>query len=84
MGRKEEVSKLRSVESCPVCGKKLEKGYVITEGIRWDSSKHKLFIGSARRLGAIPWTLNNFPSLKCETCGIVILDFGSSARAHWR
>ncbi|NIO36917.1 hypothetical protein GTO27_04350 [Candidatus Bathyarchaeota archaeon] len=77
MSKKEDLSKLDSLESCPICDKKLERGYVITPGIRWDTQKHVLAIGSARRLGSIPWTLNNFPSLKCGTCGIVIIDYGS-------
>lgn len=77
MNENERFSKLNSIKACPVCGRKLERGYVITPGIRWDKQKHIIAIQRARRLGSIPWTHNNFPSLKCETCEVVVLDYGS-------
>lgn len=67
MSEKDEFSKLSSVEECPVCGGKLDRGHFAIprgEGVmRFD-------------------TYDNAPALRCERCGIAILDYGVVIRAH--
>jgi len=67
MSEKEEFAKLSSVKECPVCGGKLVKGYfTIPRGI------------GVWRFD----TYDDAPALRCERCGIAILDYGVVTRAH--
>jgi len=73
----EEFSKLASVQKCPVCGGKLDRGYVIPpRGIAWDTKKHEGGVTFVRKLvPVVTWKLKNLPALKCEHCGIAIFDY---------
>jgi len=67
MSENEEFSKLSSIEECPICGGKLVKGhFTIPRGV-----------------GVMRFdTYDNAPALRCERCGIAILDYGVVTRAH--
>ena len=76
----EEFSKLTSINKCPNCGGKLDKGYFTApRGIYWGTKK--------RRLGTMVvdymmprissfFILENAPALRCEKCGVAIIDTG--------
>ena len=67
MSEKDEFSRLSSVKKCPNCGGKLVEGYLaIPRGT------DLFYIG----------TYDNAPALKCERCGIAIIDYGVVMRAH--
>jgi ssDNA-binding Zn-finger/Zn-ribbon topoisomerase 1 len=67
MSEQDEFSKLNSVKECPVCGRKLVKGYfTIPRGTGVFHSD----------------TYDNAPALRCERCGIAILDYEVVTRAH--
>ncbi len=74
---KEELGRLDSIKKCPLCGEKLEKGYVISSGfIRWDTKKHKFLAAAGELLcPTFSLTLPNLPSLRCKQCSIVIFDY---------
>lgn len=66
MSENEEFSKLSSIKECPKCGGKLVKGYFTIP----------------RGVGVMGDTYDNAPALRCERCGIAILDYGVVTRAH--
>ena len=67
MSENEEFSKLSSIKKCPKCGGKLVKGYFTIP----------------RGVGVMGFdTYDNAPALRCERCGIAILDYGVVTRAH--
>lgn len=72
-------SKLGSIKECPICGGELEKGYLAApRGVYWGAEKHGLGVAVADymmpRVSSF-FTLENLPGLRCEKCGIAILDF---------
>jgi len=71
-----EFSKLISVKECPICGGELEQGYFhIPGGASWCAEKPKGgFLVLDRMIPHAPWTESNLPALKCEKCGIVVID----------
>jgi len=81
MSEKEvEFSRLISVKECPKCGGTLDKGYFTAIwGMFWDTEKHGL-AASLRYRFLAGWTrqfeLESAPALRCERCGIAILDYG--------
>jgi rRNA maturation endonuclease Nob1 len=78
MSEKDEFCRIASVKECPNCGGKLSKGYFTApRGMFWDTKKHRL--GSMVADYMMPamtsvFTLENVPTLKCEKCGVAIID----------
>jgi rRNA maturation endonuclease Nob1 len=75
-----EFSRLTSVNKCPNCGGKLDKGYFTAiRGMYWDTEKFGLTRYLIDRMLS-GWTrqfeLDNAPAKRCERCGIAILDYG--------
>ncbi len=81
MNEKEvEFARLISVKKCPNCGSKLNKGYFTApRGMFWDTKKHRLGTMVADyvmpRFSSV-FALENSPALKCEKCGVAIIDTG--------
>jgi rRNA maturation endonuclease Nob1 len=73
-----EFSRLTSVNKCPNCGGKLIKGYFTApRGMFWDTKKHgkgTMFADYLMPSMTSVFTLENFPALKCEKCGVAIID----------
>jgi rRNA maturation endonuclease Nob1 len=78
MSEKEEFSRLRSVKKCPNCGGELKEGYFTApRGMFWDAKKHRksTMVGDYIMPAMTSvFTLENFPALKCEKCGVAIMD----------
>jgi len=73
---KEEFSKLISIEECPLCNRKLDKGFIIaTWEIRWDTEKRKP-IALYFMMGPLIRG-HSAPALRCKSCEIVIFDYES-------
>jgi hypothetical protein len=80
MSEIEGFSRLGSVKKCPNCGGKLDKGYFTAPwGMYWDKKKHGSTTNLRDRLWpglSMQFELVNAPALRCEKCGIAILDYG--------
>ena len=67
-------------ENCPICGKKMEKGYVTGGGpaIFWSEEEKKYLTTGAEILlgGRIKGTFANAKSYRCPDCKIVIFSYG--------
>jgi len=78
MSEKNEFSRVVSVKKCPNCGGELNKGYFTApRGMFWDTKKHGLDSMAADYVKPAltsVWTLENVPALKCEKCGVAIID----------
>jgi len=77
MSERGEFSKLSSVKKCPICGGKLAKGYFdAPRGVYWSTEKHKfgIILLDSVMPGAL-MTQDNVPALRCENCGIAIIDY---------
>ena len=77
-----EFSKLVPIKKCPICGGELEKGFFnAPRGVYWSTEKQVLgmILLDYVMPGAL-WTQDNVPALKCDNCGIAIVDW--RARGH--
>jgi len=76
----DEFSRLVSVKKCPNCGGRLDKGYFNAPyGVNWDMKKHgaaRWFADKMLRGIVSQFYLDDAPALRCERCGIAILDYG--------
>lgn len=77
MGEENEFSRLVSVKKCPICGGKLEKGYFnAPRGVYWSEERHRLgMIALDSVMPGALWTSDAVPGLKCESCGIAVVDY---------
>jgi ssDNA-binding Zn-finger/Zn-ribbon topoisomerase 1 len=77
--RRVEFSRLISVKECPVCGGKLDKIYLTApRGYYLSAEKAKLgvyFLDTIMPSVSSGVLLENAPALKCENCGIAIIDY---------
>jgi phage FluMu protein Com len=74
-----QSSVLASISKCPSCSGELEKGYVVTEAISFDTKKKRFFRGPKYVLTKYPtWTVLTLPALRCDKCNIVIIDYRGS------
>lgn len=80
MSEKDEFFRLVSIKKCPNCEGKLDKGYFTALwGMYWDMKKHGVGAMIADRMWPgirNRFELENAPALRCERCGIAILDYG--------
>ncbi len=78
MSEKDEFCRIVSVRECPNCGGELNKGYFTApRGMFWDTKKHRkgtMVADYIKPAMTSVFTLENFPALKCEKCGIAIMD----------
>jgi ribosomal protein L32 len=79
MSEKDDFSGIVSVKKCPNCGGKLDRGYFTAPwGMYWDKKKHGSTTYLRDRLWpglSMQFELVNAPALRCERCGIAILDY---------
>ena len=63
------------IEVCPLCGSKMEKGFIITTEIVWSNKEHKHFdIGE--KIVPLSWYLANVEAYRCKKCKLVIFRYG--------
>jgi RNA polymerase subunit RPABC4/transcription elongation factor Spt4 len=79
MSKKEaEFCRLMPFRKCPNCGGKLSEGYFTApRGMFWDTRKHRkstMLADYFMPAMTSVFTLENFPALKCEECGVAIID----------
>jgi hypothetical protein len=71
-----DVPGMDSLEKCPICAGKLERGYAIAyRWLWWDYERHA-WRGGQKLLTKYPaWNNTNFPALRCWKCHIIIFDY---------
>jgi hypothetical protein len=65
------------VKKCPECSREMEKGYIISEAIRWSNEKHELW--ACGQEFVVPWqfwTLPNVKAYRCTNCRLVLFNYG--------
>lgn len=67
-----DAGRLSEIRKCPTCGGELEKGYLLSSGIWWDTEKHDFQPGKERLTDYPAWTQTNFAALRCRNCRIIM------------
>ena len=78
MDKPDYFANLGGLENCPVCGGKLSEGFLSApRGVYWSAIRQSNLATAALDWLMIPGPLvssESFPALKCDRCGIVIVD----------
>ena len=74
MSSDEDYARLSAIAKCPICGGKLEKGYLNTPRYWTNERQPPSTIASDYFMRDHLWTADVAPALKCENCGITISD----------
>ena len=64
------------VKKCPECGREMEKGYIISDGIRWSNEKHELW-GLGQEF-IVHWRLLTIPNVeayRCTKCKLILFHY---------
>lgn len=80
----EKTEEKAVIEVCPLCGSKLEKGYVASKMISWGNKKIKtwsfkgLFGGEIIVSRGYPYHITNVEAWRCKKCKLVIFRYGEA------
>lgn len=77
-----EKTEEKAIEVCPVCGSKMEKGFIgVWRGIFWSDKKRtvvwKLPFGKDIIVRA-DWTAAHLEAYRCKKCKLVIFKYGET------
>jgi len=84
----DEKTKEKAIEVCPLCGSKMEKGYVASRMISWSDKKMKnlsltgLFSGELIVSRGYPYLIVNVEAYRCRKCKLVIFRYGETNPAE--
>jgi len=71
-------------ENCPVCGEKMEKGYIVwgSNSIRWSKKKRRMVLGAEPLITRpIPlYSAQNAEAYRCPNCTIVLFSYGEEKK----
>jgi predicted RNA-binding Zn-ribbon protein involved in translation (DUF1610 family) len=75
-----------AIEDCPVCGSKLERGYIASKAISWRDRKISnwwppkgLLAGELIVSGGFPWQkIINVEAYRCRKCRLIIFRYGEA------
>lgn len=76
-----EKTEEKAIEVCPLCGSKMEKGYVASKMISWSDKKIKnlslkgLFSGELIVSRGYPYLIVNVEAYRCRKCKLVIFRY---------
>jgi hypothetical protein len=74
---------MSKAKKCPFCGGKLDDGYLVLSrgaNLTWDTKKHRLITWTSDSLFSAPFVPVNIPTLRCEHCRIMIIDYGMTVK----
>ena len=80
----EKAGKKAVVEICPLCGSKLEKGYVASKLAAWSDKKISnwsfkgLFGGEMIISRGYPYLIKNVGAYRCRKCKLVVFQYGET------
>lgn len=66
------------IRKCPMCGRKMKRGYIVTDRIRWSYRNLALPALSGEFIVYSPWKLANIEAYRCEECSLVLFHYGST------
>jgi uncharacterized protein with PIN domain len=85
MSENRDFAELFAIRRCPICGGELEKGYIASKGMVWDTVKQGLITHSKENQEILTptfaWSITNFPTLRCRNCNILIFKIQSKSSA---
>lgn len=90
---KSEIQKLTEekaplIEVCPLCGSKLERGYVASKMISWSDKKISnwyfkgLFGGEIIVSKGYPYLIENVEAFRCKKCKLIIFKYGKFSQVE--
>jgi len=77
----------KAIEVCPLCGSKMEKGYVASKMISWSDQKIKdlslkgLFGGELIVSRGYPYLIVNVEAHRCRKCKLIIFRYGEASQS---
>ena len=78
----EKIEKKGIVDICPLCGSKMEKGYIASKIISWSKIKtwsfKGLFGGEIIVSKGYPYHITNVEAYRCRKCKLVIFRYGKT------
>ena len=80
-----EKTEEKAIEVCPLCGSKMEKGYIASKMISWSAKKISnwsfkgLFGGELIVSSGYPYFIVNIEAYRCKKCKLVIFKYRQSA-----
>ena len=75
----EKVDEKAIIETCPLCGSKMEKGYIISRMISWSAKKIGFWsFKSGEKIvsGGYPYFPQNVEAYRCKKCKLIIFKYG--------
>jgi len=84
----DEKTEEKAIEVCPLCGSKMEKGYVASKMISWSDKKIKnlslkgLSGGELIVSRGYPYLIVNVEAYRCRKCRLVIFRYGEANPAE--
>jgi hypothetical protein len=83
-----EKTEEKAIEVCPLCGSKMEKGYVASRMISWSAKKTSnwsltgLFSGELLVSRGYPYLIVNVEAYRCRKCKLVLFRYGEANPAE--
>jgi hypothetical protein len=73
-----EKTEEKAVEICPLCGSKMERGFLVTRLLSWSDKKHKVSAWEGEIIAKEGWSLANIDAYRCKKCKLVVFRYGET------
>lgn len=74
----EKIEKKSVIDTCPLCGLELERGFLTTRLLSWSDKKHKVSAWGGEIIAKEGLSLANIDAYRCEKCKLVIFKYGEA------
>jgi hypothetical protein len=77
----EKTEKKEGIAICPLCGSKLERGYVASKAVAWSDKKISnwslkgLFGGEMIVSRGYPYPVTNVEAYRCRKCKLIVFEY---------
>jgi len=70
------------LDSCPLCGSRLEKGFLIpSRALSWDTKKHR-WSAEGEQLVPFSFTVQNFEAYRCRKCKLILFKYDQESTSQ--
>jgi ssDNA-binding Zn-finger/Zn-ribbon topoisomerase 1 len=82
-----EKAEEKAIETCPLCGSAMEKGYIASRMIAWSNKKISnwsfkgLWGGEIVVSRGYPWPIANVEATRCRKCKLIIFRYGKAGNS---